>query len=312
MRSGILAFVSVLLALALGGCDDSGPSTAAPSRDPVVYTTFYPTTYFAERISGGLVPVVCPLPEGADPIFWQPAPETVLEYQEASLIIINGADFEKWVGTASLPPSRVVDTAAGFEDEFIEMEARTHSHGPAGEHTHEGIDGHTWLDPVNAEAQARAIHEAMAERFPAHAGEMGANLQVLAEDLRGLDEAFRELTPLAQEATLLASHPAYNYLVRRYRWSITNLDLDPEAELSEGRAAEIPEEAGVGPDERGIMLWESAPTSGTMRVLSSHGIDSVVFRPAESISEAELAKGADYLSIMRDNIRSLREALERP
>ena len=50
------------------GCADSS-SGPADTRERAVYTTFYPTTYFAEQIAQGTVPVVCPLPAGEDPIF---------------------------------------------------------------------------------------------------------------------------------------------------------------------------------------------------------------------------------------------------
>ena len=124
--------------------------TSTAAAPLTVYTTFYPTTYFTQRIGGSHVEVTCPLPDDADPIFWQPDRNTIMAYQKAALIILNGADFEKWALTASLPTGRIVDTARNFTDQFITYESVTHSHGPGGDHTHEGIDGHTWIDPTLA------------------------------------------------------------------------------------------------------------------------------------------------------------------
>ena len=46
------------------GSNDSASTPAAESKnhENVVLTTFYPTAYFARRISDGLVPVDCPVP----------------------------------------------------------------------------------------------------------------------------------------------------------------------------------------------------------------------------------------------------------
>jgi len=313
ITAGLMSAVAGLL-LTLGACGDApDPGEEASSSNPVIYTTFYPTTYFAEQIGGDAVEVRCPVPDDADPIFWKPQPEAIVEYQRASLIIVNGAEFEKWVATAALPRSRVVETAEGVEGGFIQMEGITHSHGPAGEHAHEGVDGHTWLDPVNAEAQARVILEALVERFPEHEKQMRANATALNNELRTLHEALQELTPMLADVQLVASHPAYNYLARRYGWEITNLDLDPEADLSESEIAAILAELAVPPAERKtVLLWESSPTPATTDALSAVGIRSVLFSPAEMIGAEERAAGVDYGDIMRDNVARLRMAAEGP
>jgi len=126
----------------LGCKEQASEQTAAPTdqpartvETPTVSPTFYPTEYFPSRIGGDHVLVTLPLPPDADPIFWQPSREQIAAYQEADLIVINGADFEKWIATASLPESRIVDTAAAFEDDFVTYETTTHAHGPGG-HEH--------------------------------------------------------------------------------------------------------------------------------------------------------------------------------
>ena len=45
-----------VVAMILGaGCGKKAPTSAAPAGKPSVYTTFYPTQYFAERIGGDLI-----------------------------------------------------------------------------------------------------------------------------------------------------------------------------------------------------------------------------------------------------------------
>ncbi len=290
----------MLLLLPLCAC---GGETEAVDVEltPAVYTTFHPTTWMAERIAGGLVDVVCPVPEGEDPIFWQPDRETLQAYQRAALIVVNGAEFEKWVDGASLPTSRVVDTASGFEDRWIEYEdATVHSHGPAGEHTHAGIDGHTWLDPLLAKEQAAAIRDGMVKAFPEHADAFASGFAGLAEQLDALHEALEALSPRVDGAKLLASHPAYNYLARRYGWEIRNFDLDPEAQLAPSDVDELREAAEEG--EIVVLLWESEPVVAGRQV--PKGLRSVVFSPGEMVETGE-----DFLGVMERNVASLSEAV---
>ncbi len=301
---GLVVAVGLGVLGALGaGCSQEADPAGVDHADvePVVLTTFYPTTYFAQRIAGGLVEVRCPLPAGRDPIFWAPEPGVIASYQRARLVIVNGAELEKWVGTAPLPRARVVDSCSDLGVELITIDGSTHSHGPAGAHSHDGIDGHTWVDPLLAAQQSKAIAAAMSRAFPEHADAFETSRDALIQDLRLLDAKLGELE--TDGVSLIASHPAYNYLSRRHGWGIRSLDLDPGEPLDDAALASIA--SLVEPGTRGVVLWESAPLAATADTLKRAGVRSVVFSPAENPGADE----GDYLEIMRGNIRRLREAL---
>ena len=301
-----------LVGLAVG-CEEKGGSAADPppsSSGPlVVYTTFYPTEYFAERIGGDLVEVECPVPEGEDPIFWMPDREAIEAYREADVILLNGAGFEKWVSTVSLPESRVVDTSAGFEDEFLAYEGTTHSHGPAGEHTHEGVDGHTWMDPLNAKRQALAIRDAFVSRAPGNEREFRVGYAELGAELDELHVRILGLVPRMRDVQVLASHPAFNYLSERHGWDVKNFDLDPEAPIDEEGWSQIAGAVDAGARVR-VMLWESAPLPEVAsRLAEELGVVSVTFRPCELLGADERAAGEDYMAVMSGNVDRLEAAL---
>jgi len=292
-------------------CSSGAPSgrTGKDRAKPVIYTTFYPTTYFAQTIGGDAVDVVCPCPADEDAIFWTPDRETIAAYQGADLIVINGAQFEKWVLASVLPDEKMVDSARSLEGGLITFaRAVTHSHGPAGEHSHEGIDGHTWVDPVNALAQAVEIKRAMDGAFPEHAAAFERGYGALKGQLEDLDKAFKELTASYAGAPILCSHPAYNYIARRYGWKVKSLDLDPEAKLTPEQVEEV----------RGILkthaarylVWEGEPADEVAaQVRDELGLKSVTFSPCELMDPAELKAGATYMTVMRANIESMRPVL---
>jgi len=284
------------LALALiAGCGRSDEPTEGRSAF-AVQTTFYPLEYFAERIAGGFVAVHRALPDGEDPATWRPDATTLARVQEADLILANGAGFEAWIPTVSLPPSRLVETAAAFRDEWIEVSGgAVHSHGKGGKHSHEGFDGHTWLDPVNAKRQARAVLDALVKVLPADAGDMEARYDGLAKDLDALDAAFRALPPLPP---MIASHAAYDYLARRYGWKIESLDLDPDEAPTDDQVTAIL--ASAKAHGASHILWESEPLPATVERLRP--LVPVVFSPVES-----RPGGDDYLGAMYANLSRLKE-----
>lgn len=273
-----------------------------------VFTTFYPSQYFAQRIGGDMVEVTCPVPDGEDAIFWMPDDDVIQGYQSAGLIVLNGAGFAMWVDKVSLPASRIIDTAHVMESEFMKFEdAVEHSHGKEGAHSHEGIDGHTWIDPVNAKVQSGEIRNALVRRLPDAHEVLEANYLELCEDLDDLDARLTELGGMASEP-ILCSHPAYNYIARRYGWNIANLDLDPEvmpAEETMSRIADLLETHTAK-----VILWESDPLPEIVeRFERELRIRSVTFSPCELLSAEEGAGGADYLSVMKENIERLSLAM---
>jgi zinc transport system substrate-binding protein len=284
-----------------------GPQASAP---PTVYTTFYPTTYFAERIGGKRLLVVCPCPADADPAYWMPDDATITAYQRAGLILINGAGFEKWIDNTALPQAALINTSKPLAGELIELQGEvSHSHGPSGAHTHAGLDGHTWVDPLNAKLQAQQIADACVRAWPAHADEFRQNMMALAADLDKLQGRMPAVTEALAQRTLLCSHPAYNYLARRNGWTVVNFHLEPnEAPAAE----ELTKVAAACADKRAaLMLWEDEPLKEAADLLRTRfGLESVVFAPAETLDDAQRATGVDYLTIMNDNVDRLLAALK--
>ena len=87
---------------AVGG-DQGGP--------PQVYAVNYPLAYFAERIAGDSVQVVFPAPADVDPATWSPGIDAVAAFQQADLVLLNGAGYAGWVQRVTLSESRLVDTS---------------------------------------------------------------------------------------------------------------------------------------------------------------------------------------------------------
>jgi len=320
----ISSTISLILLAAIAtngpaGCDRQGgprgQSEAENAKDarPSVYTTFYPTTYMAQRIGGGAVDVRCPVPVGEDPVFWQPTAAQIAEYQKADLIVINGAAYEHWVDTAALPLAKVIDTASPFASEFINFKTTTHSHGAGGAHSHTGVDGHTWMDPLLATRQAQQIETAFSHRWPDRAKGFQKNLAELASDLQALSERFARLVPQLKACRLLANHPAYAYLARRYGLSVEVIDVDPEIEPTDLQWKTIETRlAGLvrsDDDVAVIMLFESAPVPAIAQRLSTLKVRVVEFDPCESAPSGDSASPATYLTVMNSNIDRLSAAV---
>ena len=275
------------------------------TRPLTVYTVNYPLQYFAERIAGERASVKFPAPRDVDPAFWRPSAETIIDFQNADLILLNGAGYARWRALASLPRSRLLDTAAGFRIEFIRAEASAaHRHGPSGEHDHGGTAFTTWLDFGLAIRQAQAVADALARLAPEARATFEANFAALERELIDLDRSIGDaINRDPDHAWWLASHPVYQYLARRHEFELTALTWEPDAypDESEWRALE----ALLVRRPSRWMLWESEPLPVTKERLAALGVNIVVFDPC-----ANLPPSRDFLQVMRDNVSNLSRSYE--
>ncbi len=309
IRRGPIA-VALLLAVAACSSEDASPPVHPEARESIgpleVYVVNDPLRAMAERIGGEGVRVRLPAPPGVDPADWQPDADAIAAYQGADLIVLNGAGYAEWVAYATLPRSRLLDTAAAFRDRWVPVEgAVTHAHGRGATHAHEGYEATTWLDPILAIEQARAIEAALARLRVDDQEAFAENLAALEIDLLALDARLAAAAERIGDAPLLFSHPVYGYLVRRYGLNARALHWEP---------GEVPGDAGWRELDRVLeahparwMLWEAAPREESRVELRARGVESAVFAPGGGAA----AEG-DFLTLMGRNAAELERVATGP
>jgi len=300
VSSCLVRFAIVLFALPLSVPQALADlDTASKLR---VVASNYPLAYFAERIAGARATVSLPALAGEDPAFWRPGPKAIAEMQKSDLILLNGADYEKWLAHVTLPRLKVTDTSAGFKKDYIVIEnAVTHSHGPGGMHSHAGTAFTTWLDFEQAAKQADAIAQALARKRPELKTSLLENLAALRSDLASLDAELKRLSASKAALPLLGSHPVYQYLARRYALNMMSVHWEPNEmpPAEEWQALDNMRQTHAAR----WMLWEGKPDAAIAARLKQAGVDSLVFDPCANRPES-----GDFLTVMKENLQNLKAA----
>jgi len=274
-------------------------SQPAYADDVRIFASNYPLSYFAERISGKPEIVIFPEIDG-DPAFWEPKPADIITIQQADIILLNGATYEKWQTAVSLPKRKIVDTSKAFRQNFIIMEeAVDHAHGPSGAHSHSGTAFTTWIDLNQAAFQAKAIKDAMAKQKVTSEKNLNRNFDSLIEDLRVLDTEISKMTQEHSTIPLVASHPVYQYFARRYGLNIKAVMWEPDAFPDEQMWTHLEEIVKEHPAK--WMIWEGDPLPQSVAKLKEMGIESIVFDPCGNRPER-----GDFLNVMRQNVVNLK------
>lgn len=275
------------------------PGTVNAQSPLEVYVVNYPLAYFAERIGGEHVHVVFPAPAEIDPAFWVPNDAVVKAYQNADLIVLNGAGYAKWLQQVSLPMLRTIDSSRQFRHNLIETTSTvTHSHGPGGKHSHTGTAFTTWLDFSQAALQAESIYRALVRKDPANQERYLENFSALENDLLKLDQRMSAACTKGHGVPLLGSHPIYQYLARRYQLDIEMMMWEPNEDPG---AQEWQKLASLLQTYRAqSMLWEDVPRAESSRQLAELEVDSLVFSPCFA-----RPREGDFLSVMNSNVEAI-------
>lgn len=303
-------FFTACLAIALSACKPAstenattnGPPETVISGKPQVLVANYPLQYFAQRIAGDAVQTRLLAPKDEDPAFWQPNEAAITAFQQADLILMNGATYSKWAEKVTLPESKVVDTSKAFANTFIVVnDAMTHSHGPGGDHSHSGTAFTTWIDFKQATLQARAVRDALIGLVPGNKEAMEKNFTTLKEELESLNGRMSALSRRLVQHPFVASHPVYQYLARRYGLNLQSVLWEPET---------VPDAAAMN-DLKNLlsghrarwMIWEGEPAKDSVEKIAALGLKSVVFDPCGNVPDS-----GDFMSVMQANVTALEQA----
>jgi zinc transport system substrate-binding protein len=265
-----------------------------------VFASNYPLSYFATRISGD--PKIVNFPEmDGDPAFWEPTTDAIVTVQQSDVILLNGATYEKWRTSVSLPKGKIVDSSKAFQKRYILMEeAVDHAHGPTGAHSHSGTAFTTWIDLNQAAFQANAVRDALAKKKVASEEVLNENFDALIKDLKHLDTKINETTKGQSAVPLLASHPVYQYFARRYGLNIRAVMWEPDVLPDEKLWTELGEIIKEHPAK--WMIWEGRAMPKSAAKLKEMGIGSIVFDPCGNRPES-----GDFLSVMNENVKNLKK-----
>jgi zinc transport system substrate-binding protein len=303
MKSTLSIVLTLLIYAAIVfSCSSDKKSNQQEIRNskPTVAVVNYPLYSFAELIGGNKIDVFFPEIDG-DPAYWQPDETGIEKFQNADLILLNGADYAKWIEMVSLPASTQINTSKAFSSRLIEIKGEAHSHGPEGEHSHTGYAFTTWLDMKNAALHAEAVKDALVNLIPEEKDFFDSNYRKVLDELNKIDSQLTEIAGTKDGLEVFASHPVYQYLAKGYNISIISYHWEPDQMPFEESWKEFEHE--LDHHSARAMLWEDEPLPEVREKLKTLGVAVIVYNPGGNRTDL------DFVSLMQQNVKNLRKEL---
>lgn len=288
--------------LAVTACGSDSAATDAGSSERLgVTAALYPLQWASERVGGDHVVVSGLTKPGAEPHDLELTPKAVAELA-ASDVVVYLEGFQPAVDEAveTQAQDAAFDVSPSADLTLTATEA-------GGDHAGEtsGKDPHFWLDPVRLAKVATAIGERLAAADPENAADYRAGAAALGKDLGALHDEFAAGLEQCRSDELVTGHAAFGYLAARYGLGQEGITgVSPDAEPDAPTLRELTEhvrDAGVT-----TVYAETLVSPALAETIAREtGARVAVLDPLEGITEE--SAGADYLEVMRANLRTLRE-----
>jgi zinc transport system substrate-binding protein len=309
--------LAALLAVSVAAGCGSGTGAGAAGDRPDVVTAFYPLQFLSGRIGGDAVAVSSLTKPGAEPHDIELTARQVGQISEAALVVyLTGFQPAVDEAVAQQAKDRAFDAGSVVELLPAEVEHAHEEPGHAeepgqaeedGGHAEEdgGKDPHVWLDPVRFATVADKLGERLATAVPAQADAIRARAAEVRAELEKLDAEYAAGLKTCARREIVTSHTSFQYLAQRYDLHQVGIaGISPEAEPSPQRLADVAREA----KETGAttIFFETLVSPRVAETIAREiGARTAVLDPLEGLTDP----GADYLSVMRANLSTLRTAL---
>jgi zinc transport system substrate-binding protein len=303
---------TVLLAgtVALAGC--AAAHGSADGR-PIVAVSFFPLEDIVRAVGGDTVHVVTLVPPGQDAHEFEATPQQLTGLERADAVVYLGSGFqpslEKEVDGL---PRRVrrVDLLKGQRLLPVNGPLTGTEGSVDGEAVGDQLDPHVWLDPVRMATMADDVAAALRTLAPAAASHIDANLAGYRTRLDALHHDITVGLADCRSRVLVTSHRAFGYLAAEYgltQVSIAGVSSSDEPSARTLRAvADFVRSHGV----RTVFFQQSLPRDLAQTVAGEAGAHIAMLDSLEAPTHQQLAAHADYDSLMRANLSSLRHGLE--
>ncbi|MBQ8837666.1 MAG: zinc ABC transporter substrate-binding protein [Clostridia bacterium] len=308
----ILLLTTLLLCSCGTASEDSGKIT--------VVATLFPQYDFAREIAGENADVKLLLDFGADAHSYEPTPADIVTIANADLFIYTGDDMELWAAKLleSADVKKAVDSGSltvldlSEHVELICFHEHEHEHEEEHDHSHgEEYDTHIWTSPENAVKMSSAIATSLSDIDAENADKYQTNLEVYTAKLDALSEKMSmAAAAAAHDTAYFGGSFAFAYMFRDMGLSHVSIyeGCASHAEASAADIADMVEKIKASGAK--YVLYDSASELKIAESVAAEcGAEVLHIHAVHNITKVEFDAGETYISLMEQNVETLRKAL---
>lgn len=286
MKNKLLSIIVLLAALfVLNGCSRTNANTTSMTA----YTSVYPVEYVLENLYGDNVAIYSIYPDGINYKDYELTSKQLSDYSKGDLYVYNGTiEKEKDYAVKLLNENKnmkIIDASLGMN------------------YTNDIEE--TWLNPANYLMMASNIKKGLEEYISENIEKkkIDENYETLKLSLTEIDAELKSVANNANNNVLVVSNDVFKYLEK---YGFTVISLEENENLTEKTIADV-RNLLRNKTINYIFLKDDEEENETIKTLKNeYGVQTVSLNSLSTLNAEDRKDKKDYVSIMMDNINSIK------
>lgn len=314
----IIALIAAAVLILAGNREKISVKLAGgESEDKItIVATLFPQYDFARRIAGSRAAVTLLLPPGMESHSYEPSPADIARIGQARVFLYTGDEMEPWAkklaaGFEKRKPL-LVDVSHGIALLYDgDAHSRDHTRERGGNGRHEENDPHIWTDPNNAIIMTKNVLAALVAVDPQNKDFYRENAKNYLAELVSLDQDIKAAVIAAKRREIvIGGRNAMRYFMKRYGITAYAAFDSCSAEQEPSLRTMTQLREIIKMKNCGVVYYEELQTPRVAQSLAEEtGAKLLLLHSAHNLSKEDFEAGKTYVSLMRQNLKNLKEGL---
>lgn len=298
MKRFLIAML-ICCTLFLSACGGTGTEKDKSGDGKIsVVATIFPAYDFAAQVAGENGDVLLLLPPGSESHTYEPTAQDILKIQNCDLFIYTGGESDAWADKILRSLDREVLTLKMTD--CVTLLANEH-----GEY-----DEHVWTAPANAAKITERIKNMLCTVDGTRSDSYEKNASAYIEEINRLDQEFKDFFSASKpELLIFGDRFPLMYFTDAYELAY-DAAFPGCAEHAEPSAAAIRRLIEKVREKHISTVYYIEFSNHTVAdsIAEATGARTALFYTCHNVSKEQLENGVTYVSLMRSNLETLKEA----
>ena len=277
---------------------------------PQIVTTIFPYFDFARAVIGNDNNIHLLIKPGAEIHSYEPTPADIIKIQNSDIFIYNGGENEQWVDdiletidTSKTTILKMMDFVEVYEEDESFIYSRNNENDEEDEELE--YDEHIWTSPKNSIKLVKVISEEIIKLEESNKEKYKLNTE------KDIDDEIQKIVDNSENKLLIfGDRFPFRYFFEefnlKYRAAFSGCSTETEPSASTvAKLIEIIKEKNIPV----VLYIELSSQKVANAIAKETGTQTMCLQSCQSISKHDFENGETYVSIMQENVKTLKVAL---